>query len=282
MSLRRWPAAKRLHVTMTLLAGTLLLLASMPTIAVGQDDAPAATEPPSSAGREEQALPLIAIDAGHGGREPGSVHRGAGGRVDLIEKEVNLEIALRVEALLSGRGFGTVMTRWTDTEVNVPVRDLNGDGRVDPDDDLQARVDVANDARADLLFSIHNNGATDPRFRGTYTFYCSAHPLGEDARNLAALLQVGLLGNLRDTGYPDVVNGGFRDDGGLGKPFGHLFLVGPQTPRVARVSQMPGVVGESLFVSSDREALLLQDGAVLDAVARAYYEAALGFFGIDD
>lgn len=236
----------------------------------------------ASFGAQPRELPMIAIDPGHGGRESGSVHRGAGGRVDLVEKEANLEIGLRLEALLAARGFGTVMTRWADTEVNLGRADLNRDGRIDTDDDLQARVDVANEAGAALLFSIHNNGATDPRLRGTYTFYCSAHPWGAEARTLAGLLQGAFLDQLREVGYTDVLNGGFRDDGGLGKPYGHLFLVGPQTPRVARVSQMPGVVGESLFVTSDREAPLLRDPEVLDAIARAYYQATLAYFEVDE
>jgi N-acetylmuramoyl-L-alanine amidase len=246
-----------------------------PTATLSQDAASA------SVSKGSVGLPVIAIDPGHGGPEPGSVHR-SGGRVDLIEKEANLEIGLRFETLLAGRGFGTVMTRWTDIDVNRPRWDRNGDGRTDPDDDLQARVDIANQAGAALLFSIHNNGSTNPAFRGTYTYYCSTHPRGDESRLLAGLLQASLLSNLRGAGYTDVVNGGFYDDGGLGKPYGHLFLVGPQTPRVARVSEMPGVVGESLFVSSDREAVLLQDGAILDAIARGYFEATLAYFGLEE
>lgn len=268
----------RISVTLFLITA-LLVLQSWP--ASGQNGPPADpfVDPPTVS--QSAPLPRIAIDPGHGGPEPGAVHRGASGRVDLVEKEVNLQIGLRLEALLAARGFGTVMTRWTDADVNLPRRDRNGDGRVDPDDDLQARVDVANDAGAALLFSIHNNGATDPRFRGTYTYYCSAHPLGEESRTLAAVLQAALLTNLRGAGYADVVNGGFRDDGDLGKPYGHLFLVGPITPRVARLSQMPGVVGESLFVTSDRESALLKDDAVIDAIAQSYFEAALSFLGMD-
>lgn len=258
----------------------LALLIALPGTAASQEAFPPNALAPAGE-RSPVTLPLIAIDPGHGGRESGAAHRGVNGRVDLIEKEVNLQIALRLEALLAGRGFGTVMTRWTDSEVNLPARDLTGNGRVDPDDDLQARVDVANEASADLLFSIHSNGSTDPRVRGTYSFYCSAHPRGDEARDLAALLQARFLSNLRAVGYTDVVNGGFRDDGGLSKPFGHLFLVGPQTPRVARVSQMPGVIGEALFVSNDRESTLLRDDAAIDAIAYAYFEAALSYFGID-
>lgn len=221
--------------------------------------------------------PVIAIDPGHGGREPGAVHRNAAGRVDLVEKDVNLSIALRLQTLLEEAGYSTVLTRSEDAEVNAPRLDRNGDGRIDTDDDLQARVDVANEAGAVLLFSIHNNGSVDPRMRGTSTYYSIAHPRGAEANRLAALLQEALLFQLHAAGYDQPVNLGFHDDARLGKPYGHLFLVGPQTPRVARVSEMPGVVGESLFMTSDREAALLQDPAILDAIAQAYFDAAASF-----
>ena len=94
---------------------------------------------------------------------------------------------------------------------------------------------------------------------------------------MAALLDEALIARLREASYADRVNGGFHDDSRLGKPFGHLFLVGPQTPRVARVSAMPGVVGESLFVSNDRESALLPDPDILDAIAQAYFDAAVAF-----
>jgi N-acetylmuramoyl-L-alanine amidase len=222
--------------------------------------------------------PVIALDPGHGGYESGAVHR-ANGRVDLLEKEVNLHLALLVEQLLLDHGYDVVLTRREDTQVNVPARDRNGDGRIDNDDDLQARVDTANEAGAALLFSIHNNGSTDPRVRGTSTWYADAHPQGAEGHVLAALLQQSLIDRLHEAGYVDAVDAGFHDDSRLGKPFGHLFLVGPQTPRVARVSEMPGVVGESLYMTNDREASMLQDDNTLGAIAQAYADAAIAFLG---
>lgn len=221
--------------------------------------------------------PVVAIDPGHGGRESGAVHRGANGTIDLLEKDANLRIALQVERILLEHGYQAVLTRGNDSEVNVPRTDRNGDGVIDNDDDLQARVDIANDAGAVLLFSIHNNGSTDARVRGTSTWYAEAHPRGAESHALGALLQGFLLARLREAGYEDAVNGGFHDDPPLRKPYGHLFLVGPQTPRVARPSLMPGVVGESLYVTSDREARLLQDETVIEAIAQAYADAAYAF-----
>ena len=67
------------------------------------------------------------------------------------------------------RGYKVIMTRETDTAVNVDGKDVNGDGRTaahDPPgsdhnetlDELQARINICNAANADLLVSMHING----------------------------------------------------------------------------------------------------------------------------
>src|SRR5687768_1546658 len=153
---RRRPEAKGQASVMKLFAYGLSLALLAAVMAVVVTAAPVARGAPS----EAQASRVIAIDPGHGGREPGAVYRGAGGRVEVIEKEVNLWISLFLADALREMGFTPILTRSTDTEVNVPRTDRNGDGRIDNDDDLQARVDVANDHGASLLISVHNNGAT--------------------------------------------------------------------------------------------------------------------------
>lgn len=218
----------------------------------------------------------VAVDPGHGGPESGAVHRDSSGRLDLAEKEVNLQVALALEEQLAASGFKVVLTRRTDTAVNVPPTDRNGDGRIDNDDDLQARVDIANAAGADLLVSIHHNGGP-AEMSGSGAYYCRDHPLGAQSARLAALLRVHLLTQLGSLGYWPR-DWGARDDAGLGKPYGHLFLVGPKTPRVARPSTMPGVVGEALFVTNGREAALLKQAEVREAIARAYHNAIVEYF----
>jgi len=221
---------------------------------------------------------VIALDPGHGGHDSGAVHLGADGRPDLLEKDVNLVIAMFLAEELRAAGYEPVLTRTTDSPVNDPPRDLNGDGRIDDDDDLQARVDIANDAHARLLLSIHNNGDSSPRTRGTSTWYAAAHPLGDRSHMLAQLVQTELLAALHDAGYADAIDQGANDDPPLQKPYGHLFLVGPKTPRVARVSEMPGVVGESLYVTSDIESQLLRSESIQRAITAGYHHAIDDYF----
>ena len=250
--------------------------------AVSSSPTAAAQSPTSTSERPATPTPqsgrVIAIDPGHGGDELGVVHYGADGRIDLIEKDVNLSVAQRLASLLEKEGYRPVLIRQSDRAVNLPARDLNGDGQVNGDDDLQARIDVANAAGAELLLSIHHNGA-DPSVRGTSTWYCADRPFGSQNRRLAELVQSSLLKQLKAAGYADVVDMGANDDPPLEKPFGHLFLVGSKTPRVARPSSMPGVVGEPLFVTNDREAKLLAEDSVQLHIARGYLESVRAFFG---
>ena len=76
----------------------------------------------------------IAIDPGHGGTDPGAIANG------IYEKELNLDVALRVEKLLKQKGIEVVMTRRTDV---YPT--------------LSQRVDMAVNSKADTFVSIHAN-----------------------------------------------------------------------------------------------------------------------------
>lgn len=222
--------------------------------------------------------PVVAIDPGHGGRYTGAVLRGPRG-VSLVESEANLDVALRLAALLEQAGLTPVLTRAEDTEVASGWDDFNEDGRLSEDDDLQARVDLANAAGARLFFSIHHNGGP-ASMRGTSAFYCRDHPLSDEAAVLAEMLQQHFLWVLAALGY-HARDLGALDDAMLRKPYGHLFLAGPATPRVARPSLMPTVVGEALFVTNPVEGELLRHEDVRQALAGAYLQAALQFLRLE-
>jgi len=92
----------------------------------------------------------IAIDAGHGG-----VHTGGKGSTGLMEKDINLGVALFLQKILESWGARVTMTR---------TADVNFANHVD--DDLDARVDIVNGARPDLFLSIHTNYVAAPGPRG--------------------------------------------------------------------------------------------------------------------
>jgi len=91
---------------------------------------------------------VIVLDPGHGGKDPGAVIS------DLIEKTLNLDIAKRVQALLEkDTRFTVYMTRENDTFV-----------------ELVDRAYFANNKKADLFVSIHNN-SMPKNYSGTMLLY---------------------------------------------------------------------------------------------------------------
>ena len=99
---------------------------------------------------------LIVIDPGHGGSDVGTMHGG------LSEKELTLDMAKRLRAILIGRGWEVQMTRESDVDVYAP--------NDSPHDELQARDDIANKAGARLFVSIHVNAFINSGPYGTTTY----------------------------------------------------------------------------------------------------------------
>ncbi|WOD40311.1 N-acetylmuramoyl-L-alanine amidase [Nodosilinea sp. E11] len=140
--------------------------------------------PPPTRSVEPPRLPsapsgrvVVAIDPGHGGRDPGAV--GIGG---LQEKQVIFPISLRVAELLESQGVMVVMTRREDVAV-----------------DLQTRAAIANRAQANVFVSIHANAISmsRPDVNGIETYFSA-----ESGRRLAATLQASMLAatGMRDRG----------------------------------------------------------------------------------
>ncbi|PRX17800.1 N-acetylmuramoyl-L-alanine amidase [Orenia metallireducens] len=90
----------------------------------------------------------IVIDAGHGGHDPGAI-----GPMGVMEKEVNLKIAHKVNSMLKRKGYNTVMTR--DNDRFIP---------------LDGRAEIANTLNADIFISIHANSHPRISVNGTETY----------------------------------------------------------------------------------------------------------------
>lgn len=99
---------------------------------------PVQAPPPSLAIRQ------IVIDAGHGGKDSGAIYPSG-----LLEKELTLDVATRVQKELLSKGLRVVMTR--DTDVFIP---------------LPNRSKIANKKKADLFVSIHANASPSQELKG--------------------------------------------------------------------------------------------------------------------
>lgn len=256
-------------------------VAATPTNTVTATSAPptlAATPTPEAPSPTPVPAKVIVIDPGHGGIDWGTFHTNANGKIDLKEKDVTLQLGLQTADLLRAAGYKVVLTRTQDQLADNPPTDVNGDGKVDPFDDLQARVNVANENKADLFLSIHINSASpDNKLRGVETWYCKDRPFGEASKRFADLLQQHTLAALKSLNY-DTVDRGAHDDLALDNSGDHIFVLGPTTKNHSSVTMMPGALNEALFISNDTEAALLQKPQVIDALANAYAAAVQDYF----
>ncbi|MGM9607783.1 MAG: N-acetylmuramoyl-L-alanine amidase [Oscillospiraceae bacterium] len=106
----------------------------------------------------------VVLDAGHGGSQTGAVYFG------VNEKDINLAVEKKVEAILLQQGYNVVMTRTADATVG-----------------LCDRADIANAVEADVFVSIHSNAAVNSAdFTGIYTYY---HPSSRRGARLAQAIQ---------------------------------------------------------------------------------------------
>jgi N-acetylmuramoyl-L-alanine amidase len=217
--------------------------------------------------------PSIIIDAGHGAREIGSSFVFPDGLI-LREKDLALEVANRTAAILRQGGFRVVQTRTTDAAVNVDLKDLNGDGRVSLTDELQSRLDMANNARGSLLLSVHFNGSVNVNHRGVTVYYNAARTFGRRNQYFSNLVSREVVAALRQAGYDTFDRGVQTDTQALGD--GHFYLLGPDA---VRPSQMPGALLEALFLTNPQDAQALRDPKIREALARGTAKAIRLYYG---
>jgi N-acetylmuramoyl-L-alanine amidase len=236
------------HVrTLPALLGLLVLIVWAAPLSAQAPPPPTTTPAPTA----PSGLPFVAVDPGHGDKDPGAVGILAPGTVTglperfndkgeavLYEKDVNLDMARRLDAFLRRWGARTVMTR---------TRDLAGGDRpfTTTADDLKARTDLANEVGADLFVSIHNNALGSPTGSGTETFHY--YYSSEASRRLAREIQTELVLAL---GLPDrgVKEAGFY---------------------VLRNTAMPAVLVEGAFLTNAGDLALLADPVARERAARA-------------
>lgn len=214
----------------------------------------------------------VVLDPGHGGKDPGA--RNAQG---LVEKEIALDIALRLKRLLQAEGsWQVVLTREEDIYLS-----------------LEERTAIANRERADLFISLHVNASLRPQLKGLETYFLnpnssvqaielaarenqvSPERMGslqlilrdlrlssklDESSHLAHSIQTSLVGHLRKD-YPDVADLGVRQ-----APF--YVLMG---------ASMPSVLVETSFLTNPQEWERLQSQAYREAIARALLEGIVRY-----
>ncbi len=226
-----------------------------------------------ASGRSTPALPLIVVDPGHGGEDPGAV-----GKRGLKEKDVVLAIAKEVKVILERKKKARVLlTRQTDRYLS-----------------LDRRTWFANSKGADLFVSIHANAHPSSKVRGVETYYldnttdrasmrlaaienATSHKKWDDLRrilldlqfnanawesyNLAHTMQKALVKGLKGKGYKDV-----RDLGAKGNLF--YVLVG---------AHMPSILVEVAFITNPVEEKRLRSRSFRKVLAQGIARGILDY-----
>jgi N-acetylmuramoyl-L-alanine amidase len=209
----------------------------------------------------------VFLEAGHGGPNYiGAANQG------LLEKDVNLDVSLRLAPLLQAAGYNVVLARNGDYTLGPFPADTWENRR----DEIQRRVDVGNNARADILVSIHFNGG--PKYlQGLEVYYNPDRSFGTANWVLADNVRVGLVNHIRGTGY-GIPDRGVKNDASVGgcpcNP--HSWILG--TNNGFRPSMMPGIIAEAMFLSNDFEAQLLWQPGMRQAIAEGYKAGIDAYF----
>ena len=198
---------------------------------------------------EQPTVPVILLDAGHGGEDGGAV--GLGG---LVEKDLNLQITLQLNTFLRAMGFETQLTRTEDCDLHSPEA---GNMRQRKISDIQARfamMEALDDN--DLFVSIHMNKFGQASARGTQVFYGANNP---QSAVLAENIQQSVVALLQPENHRQI------------KASGDSIYLLYNAERIA-------VLVECGFISNPSEAELLQEEAYQRQLAFAVASGILGYY----
>lgn len=130
-------------------------------------------------------FPTIVIDAGHGGIDGGAV-----GIDNVLEKDINLGIALKLKDLFEVSGFNIKMTREKDESIH---NENSSTTRAKKVSDLKNRLNLINEDSNNLLISIHQNKFEDAKYKGAQIFYSNNNPHSQELAQSMRSSFVGLL-----------------------------------------------------------------------------------------
>ncbi len=180
---------------------------------------------------------MVVIDAGHGGKDPGKIAVN-----ESLEKEINLEIALKIKKNLEKENIEVVMTRTTDERLS--------DTQVG---DLKERVKLINEQNPVLAVSIHQNSYQDESVKGPQVFYYTDSKEGEAA---AGFIQKALMEMDEENTKQIKAN---------------------RTYYLLKNTEVPVVIAECGFLSNYEEAEKLVSQEYQETVAAAITEGILAY-----
>lgn len=184
---------------------------------------------------------VIYIDPGHGGKDPGAIHK------KIYESNINLEISKKLEKTLTELGAIVYMTRYGDYDLSVK-NTINRKRS-----DLSRRSNIINRSNCDLFVSIHLNAESSNTWYGPQIFYDDINPENE---KIAKILQQELNANVRGKRKYKLTN--------------DMYL----QKRVEK----PGVLIEAGFISNPNERYLLQKDYYQEKLSKVIANGIVKYF----
>lgn len=184
----------------------------------------------------------VVIDAGHGGFDGGKVSSDG-----TLEKDVNLDIALKLKELLTAADIRVIMTRTTDTA-------LGESSSSTKQQDMISRINLINDTAPDCVISIHQNSYPDESVDGAQVFYFTGSPQG---KLLAETLQDHLVASA--------------------DPSNHRTAKANDSYFLLKHSSVPIVIAECGFLSNPQECKKLVDDAYQQKLVWAIHLGVLQY-----
>ena len=219
---------------------------------------------------------LIAVDAGHGGKDPGAIGRGG-----LQEKTVVLAISRRLARLIDREpGMSSMMTR-------------DGDYYVQ----LRERYTRAQQRNANLFVSVHADALRNRRVRGSSVYVLSEKGSSDEARRLARRENASdLVGGVEMDGLPPYVatmiiglsqNASFGASLEVGEDVllrlhgvGRVRKSKVQTApfAVLKAPDVPSILVETAYISNPQDERLLNTGSYQEKIAQAILAGIRAYF----
>ncbi|MDZ5713690.1 N-acetylmuramoyl-L-alanine amidase CwlD [Jeotgalibacillus haloalkalitolerans] len=202
---------------------------------------------------EEWSLPLtgevIVLDPGHGGLDGGASYE------TILEKNLTLSIAKKLQAYLEEQGAIVILSRETDKDL--AAEDTKG-FRDRKREDLKQRLELINNKDNDLFISIHLNAIPEARWKGPQTFYTTYNDQNE---RLARFIQHELNRHIPDSKRKS-------------KPIDGIYVLSH--------AETPGVLVEAGFLSNPEERYWLLQDDYQQQVAAAIYIGILRHYSKED
>lgn len=191
---------------------------------------------------------VIVIDAGHGGEDGGAV-----GENNVLEKDINLKVAKKLEKILTDNGYTPVMTRVEDVSIYSNDEDSI---RNKKRSDLKNRLKIMNESNALIFVSIHMNKFEQSKYRGGQVFYSTNN---ENSKLLGEKIQARIKGELESSQNREAKAAG-----------SNIYILKKAT--------IPAVIVECGFLSNPEDLKLLQTDEYQQRVAQTVYNGISDYF----